>query len=108
MQTFKWYGKVLPKDLTQLRLVVLSDLHLGNPYCSEKHFLRTVDWCANTEDCVVMLNGDLCESAIRTSLGDVYKQVVSPNEQKKQIVISTIKAGKNLKNITYQITLIIA
>lgn len=86
MQTFKWYGKVLPKHLTQLRLVVLSDLHYGNPYCSEKHFLRTVDWIANTEDCVALLNGDLCESAIRTSVGDIYHQVGSPDDQKKQVV----------------------
>lgn len=86
MQTFKWYGKVLPKNLTQVRLVILSDLHYGNPYCSEKHFLRTVDWIDKTEDCTVLLNGDLCESAIRTSVSDIYRQVGTPDDQKKQIV----------------------
>jgi hypothetical protein len=32
-----------------------------------------------------LLNGDLCESAIRTSHGDIYKQVGSPDDQKKQV-----------------------
>lgn len=86
MQTFKWYGKVLSKQLKQVRLVILSDLHYGNQYCSEKHFLRTVDWIDKTEDCVVLLNGDLCESAIRTSVSDIYKQVGTPDDQKKQVV----------------------
>ncbi len=86
MQTFKWFGKVLSKQLKQLRLVILSDLHYGNPYCSEKHFLRTVDWIAGMEDCRVLLNGDLCEAATRTSVGDIYEQIVSPKAQKKQVV----------------------
>jgi len=85
MQTFRWYGKVLGKKLKQLKLVIISDLHYGNEYCSEKHFLRTVDWVANTEDCYVMLNGDLCEAVIKTSVGDIYKQTVSPKQQKKQV-----------------------
>ena len=86
MQQFRWLGKVLPQHLSEVQLVILSDLHYGNLYCSEKHFLRTVDFIAKNENCRVLLNGDLCEAAIRTSVGDIYKQVGSPDDQKKQVV----------------------
>ena len=83
---FRWYGKVLGSDLVDVKLVILSDVHHGNPYASERHFLRTIDWVLHTDNCWVLLNGDLCESSIRTSVGDIYKQVGTPDDQKKQIV----------------------
>ena len=83
---FRWYGKILPDTLTDVQIVVLSDLHYGNPYCSVKHFGRTIDYIKENENCYCLLNGDLCESAIRTSKGDIYRQVGSPDDQKQQIV----------------------
>ena len=82
----RWYGKVLPKDLKEVKLIILSDLHYGNPYCSIKHFLRTVDFIKQNENTYCFLNGDLCESAIRTSKGEIHRQVGSPDDQKKQVV----------------------
>ena len=84
-QSFKWFGRVLPSELTEVKLVILSDLHYGNPYCSVKHFLRTVDFIKERENCYCLLNGDFCEAAIRTSKGEIYKQVGSPDDQKKQV-----------------------
>lgn len=86
MQELKWYGKVLPKNLTEIKLVIISDLHYGNPYCSVKHFQRTVDFVKNNENAYCLLNGDLCESVTKSSKGDVYKQVGTPDDQKKQVV----------------------
>lgn len=85
-QELRWYGKTLPKEATEARVVILSDLHYGNPYCSIKHFLRTVDFIKDRDDTLCILNGDLCESAIRTSRGEIYKQVGSPDDQKHQVV----------------------
>jgi len=86
MNQFRWYGKTLEKALTDVTLVILSDLHYGNPYCSVKHFLRTVDFIKRNDNCYCLLNGDLCEAAIRTSKGEIYQQVGSPKDQKKQVV----------------------
>lgn len=86
MDQFRWFGKVLPPELKDIRLVILSDLHYGNPYCSEKHFLRTVEFIRANENCYCLLNGDLAESITRTSIGDIYRQVGTPDDQKKQIV----------------------
>ncbi|MBU1800636.1 MAG: metallophosphoesterase [Bacteroidetes bacterium] len=86
MNELRWYGKTLPKEMKDMRVIVLSDLHYGNPYCSVRHFLHAVEWIADTPNVYCFLNGDLCESALKTSKGDIYKQVGSPDDQKKQVV----------------------
>ena len=85
-EEMRWYGCALPKHLTDVRLIMLSDLHFGNPYCSIKHFLRATDFIRRNDNCYCYLNGDLCESVIRTSVGEIYKQVGSPDDQKKQVI----------------------
>ena len=82
----RWYGRVLPKELTEVKIIVISDLHYGNPYCSIKHFQRTIDFIRNNDNVYCFLNGDLCESVIKTSKGEIFKQVGSPDDQKKQVV----------------------
>ncbi len=86
MEELRWFGKPLSKELTEVKIIVLSDLHYGSPYCSVKHFLRTVDFIQRNDNCYCFLNGDLCESTIKTSKGEIYKQVGSPDDQKKQVV----------------------
>ena len=84
---------MLPQSLTQVRIIVLSDLHYGNPYCSEKHFLRTLDYIKDNKNVYVFLNGDLCESAIKSSKGDIFSEKVPPGKQKKWVIkqLSPIK-----------------
>ena len=86
MDQIRWFGKVLPPQLTEVKIIVLSDLHYGNPYCSVKHFLRAVDFILNNDNCYCFLNGDLCESTIKSSKGEIYKQVGSPDDQRDQVV----------------------
>jgi len=78
----RWYGRVLDTELSEIRVVVISDLHYGNPYCSVKHFLRTVGFINDNPDVYCFLNGDLCESAIRASKGEIYHQVGTPQDQR--------------------------
>jgi hypothetical protein len=82
----RWYGKILSKDFKEIKIVILSDLHYGNPYCSVKHFIRTVNFIKEHDDCFCFLNGDLCESAIKTSKGDIFKQVGSPQDQRDWVI----------------------
>ena len=85
-QELRWYGKVLSPEFTELKIVVISDLHYGNPYCSIKHFMRTVDFIRTNEDCYCFLNGDMCESSIRTSKGDIFRQVGTPQDQRDWVI----------------------
>ena len=82
----RWSGKVLPPELTEVNIIVLSDLHYGNPYCSVKHFQRTVDFVRDTSNCYCFLNGDLLEAVTKASKGDVYTQKLTPQEQRDDVV----------------------
>lgn len=85
MRELRWYGKVLSKELTEAKIIVISDLHYGNPYCSLKHFQRTLDFIKNNDNVYGFLNGDLMEAILKTSLGDIHEQELSPKKQRKDI-----------------------
>ncbi len=78
----RWFGKILSPELTEVKIIIISDLHYGNPYCSVKHFARTIKYILENENCYCLLNGDLCESSIRTSKGDIFRQVGTPQDQR--------------------------
>ncbi len=82
----RWFGRTLDKSFKGIQIVPISDLHYGNPYCSIKHFERTVDMILSTPDMFTILNGDLCEAAIRTSKGDIFKQVGTPQDQRDWVI----------------------
>jgi len=86
MDELRWFGCNLPTKLKQLQVLPLSDIHYGNPFCSIKHLDRTLNKVKDSPNVFAILNGDLCESALRTSKGDIYKQVGSPQEQRDWII----------------------
>ena len=82
----RWFGQVLSPELTEVNIIVLSDFHYGNPYCSIRHFQRTVDFIRDTENCYCFLNGDLLEAVTKASKGDVYSQKLTPQEQRDDVI----------------------
>ncbi len=83
---FRWSGSILSPDFTDINIIVLSDLHYGNPYCSIKHFQRTVDFIKRNHNCYCFLNGDLLEAVTKASKGDVYTQKLTPQEQRDDVI----------------------
>ena len=63
----------------------ISDAHYGHPLFSQKHFLRTIEFIRRNAHVYTILNGDLIEAVIRGSKGNIYKQVVEPKMQRKNI-----------------------
>ena len=96
----RWFGGILPPELTQVRIVVISDLHYGNPYCSTNHFQRTLNYINENKDCYCFLNGDLCESSIRTSKGDIFKQVGTPQEQRDWVIEQLLPIKDKVLGVT--------
>ena len=86
MDELRWFGKVLSPLLTEVKIIILSDLHYGNPYCSLKHFQRTIDFIKNTEDCYCFLNGDFLEAVTKTSKGDIFTQKITPQQQRDDVI----------------------
>lgn len=69
-----------------VRILPLADLHLGDIHADGKLILKWIDYIKTTPGAYAILNGDLMDSAIRTSIGDVYQAALQPMEQLKQCV----------------------
>ena len=86
MEELRWFGKILPRELTDIKVIVLSDLHYGNPYCSLTHFKRTIDFIKAHDDCYCFLNGDFLEAVTKLSKGDIHKQKITPQGQRDDVI----------------------
>ena len=59
-----------------------GDVHYGNAGCSVKHYQRHIQEILERPNRYTILMGDLCESALRDSKGDVYHQECTPQQQR--------------------------
>ena len=82
----RWFGKVLDTQFKQIKLIPLSDLHYGNPLCSVKHFLYTIDFLLKNYDAFAYLNGDLIEAVVVGSKGDIFGQKLTPASQRDNVI----------------------
>jgi hypothetical protein len=80
-----YYSHLLDTAFDVIDLPPLSDAHLGNSLFSPKHFNRTLKFLARP-NAFSILNGDLCESTLRTSKGEIYKQIGSPEDQRDKMI----------------------
>lgn len=70
----------------EVELIPIADVHIGNPLCNEALLKQIVDYILEepeNEKCarICLLNGDLCETVTRQSIGDPFSQVYSPQTQ---------------------------
>ncbi len=82
----RWYGKRFDPDWAELRLIIISDVHYGNPLFSLAHFQRTLRFVADNENVYAFLNGDLLEAAVKGSPGNVYRQAIPPRDQRDEML----------------------
>jgi len=80
-----YYAYDLSQKFKELFVVPISDAHYGNPLFSKSHFMRTLKFLEKP-NAYGFLCGDLLESSLRTSKGEIYKQVGSPEEQRDQMI----------------------
>jgi len=80
-----YYSHNLSTEFDEVNVIPLSDAHYGNPLFSKKHFLRTISFLEKP-NVYGFCNGDLCESALKTSKGEIYKQVGAPEDQRDQMI----------------------
>lgn len=71
----------LPKELKRITIVPLADLHIGDPHHDAAGLKRTIEFIKKTKDAYCICNGDLMNTALKTSVSDVYSEVLSPMEQ---------------------------
>jgi predicted phosphodiesterase len=64
----------------------LSDLHIGDRHCDYKSILERIEHIKNTPNAYCILDGDLMDTAIASSVGDTYGASIQPMEQLKHCV----------------------
>lgn len=70
----------------QIEIHSLSDLHIGDSMCDFKLIMERIDYIKNTPNAYCILDGDLMDTAICTSIGDTYGANLQPMEQLKMCV----------------------
>ena len=64
----------------------LADLHIGDSLCDFKLIQEKIEYIKNTPNAYCILDGDLMDTAICSSIGDTYGANLQPMEQLKQCV----------------------
>lgn len=64
----------------------MSDLHIGDANCDYKSILAKIEYIKNTPNAYCILDGDLMDTAIASSIGDTYGAAIQPMEQLKHCV----------------------
>ena len=71
----------LPENLDRLDVHVLGDWHIGDVNCDYKAIAASLDVLRTDANAYCVLGGDLCDMALKGSVGDVYRSRLSPMEQ---------------------------
>jgi predicted phosphodiesterase len=64
----------------------MADMHIGDSQCDFKLILEKIEHIKNTKNAYCILDGDLMDTAIASSIGDTYGANLQPMEQLKQCV----------------------
>ena len=70
----------------QIEVYPMADLHIGDSQCDYKSILERIEHIKNTPNAYCILDGDLMDTAICSSIGDTYGANLQPMEQLKHCV----------------------
>lgn len=82
--------KVIRRDLgsefNEIEIIPISDTHIGDKETNLKALKKTIDYIKNTPNVYTILNGDLLNNAIRSSVSDIYSATFNPEQQMDTLV----------------------
>ena len=73
-------------DFETLHILPLADPHIGDIHSDFKKLQQELDIIKNSENTYTILNGDLVDMAVRSSIGDIYGQNLTPMKALEQCV----------------------
>ena len=65
----------------KIKIIPIADVHIGEKSINLKAFKEAIERIENEPDTYTILNGDLCNMALKNSKSDVYSDSMSPMEQ---------------------------
>lgn len=79
--------KVIKRDLSTefktIEILPIADPHIGDPNWAKKRLLSDIAYIRDNPHVFTVLNGDLMNCAIKSSISDCYGEKLSPMEQLK-------------------------
>ena len=76
----------LGTDIDKITIIPISDVHIGDKTANLKAFKEVLERIKNEPNTYTILNGDLCNVALKNSKSDVYSDELTPMEQVLQII----------------------
>ena len=70
----------LGKEFKNIKVLALSDFHIGDSLCNLKLIRSVLDEVKQSENTFIILNGDLMNNSIKNSVSSIYDEVLSPME----------------------------
>lgn len=77
--------KELPGDWVKAEIYSVSDLHVGDVLFHHVEFQRFIEYILEEPYRFVLINGDIINNNLVNSQGSPYEDIISPNDQKKEI-----------------------
>lgn len=82
--------KIIKKDLSEnikkITIIPISDVHIGDKAADIKAFKEVLERIKNEPNTYTILNGDLCNIALKNSKSDIFSEDLTPMEQVLQII----------------------
>lgn len=76
----------LPETLEKLEIYTFADLHIGEAGCDIKAIKEQIKIVEEKENAYAILNGDLINNALKTSISDSYEETMTPSEEIKTVI----------------------
>lgn len=70
------------EDIT---IIPIADVHLGARECMEQEFIGFIDSIKDKPNVYLVLGGDLINNATRSSVSNIFEEVMRPADQKKEM-----------------------
>jgi len=70
----------LGSEFDTVEIIPIGDVHLGSGHFNKKAFESMLDYVKSSPNRFVVLNGDLLNNAIKTSVSDIYSEKMTPDE----------------------------
>lgn len=76
----------LPSWLKEAEIVAIADWHWSDPRSDHDKILADIEYIKTHDNCYCILNGDIMDCAIASSVGDTYGATLSPMDELKVCV----------------------
>ena len=76
----------LGKDLKEVHIIPISDVHVGDKLSNLKLLRECLQRIKEEENTYTIINGDFCNTALKNSKSDVYSDDLSPMQQLNEMI----------------------